>query len=81
MLPSYVIGCTAHDGHVTEGLNRFALEFWSKCPARAASFVVLCIVELFLSSRWFTDGSLTSYIAADHEIKEVNGRTCVVVVR
>ncbi|KAL5474544.1 hypothetical protein EMCRGX_G026505 [Ephydatia muelleri] len=29
-------------------------------------------------SRWFTDGSLTSYIAADHEIKEVNGRTCVV---
>ena len=39
----------------------------------AANFCVLCIVELFLSSRWFTDGSLTSYIAADHEMVEVNG--------
>ena len=27
MLPLYVVGCTACDGHVREGLNRFARKF------------------------------------------------------
>ena len=28
MLPPYVIGCTACDGHVVRGLNRYERGFW-----------------------------------------------------
>ena len=28
MLPPYVIGCTARDGHVVRGLNRYERGFW-----------------------------------------------------
>ena len=55
MLLPYVIGCTARDGHVRDGLRG-----QSKCRARAANVRELCIVDLFfiqktVLNRWILD--------------------------